>query len=115
MKNKMAERFLAEISENGDLYAVEENGRRIAQLKPSTDPKFPHTKGYRYFFLLICVSVFSLKWLMVHIYKALFLNSKISPYTKLNLSYDSRQPAVSALKAPSQGNLSNNFAGQCNL
>ena len=48
----------------------------------------------------------------VHIKRA---STKISCKAKLNLSYVLHHPAVSVLKTPGQGNLSNNFAGQCNL
>ena len=41
----MGEKFLAEISDKGDVFAVEERGRKIMQLAPCVDEMFPHREG----------------------------------------------------------------------
>ena len=45
LKKVIGEKFLAEISEKGDVFAVEERGRKIMQLTPCVDKMFPRNEG----------------------------------------------------------------------
>ena len=45
IKKIMGEKFFAIISEKGDVYSAEDKTRRMMQLTPCVDEKFPHREG----------------------------------------------------------------------